>query len=630
MNHLRPGFRSGGRHAFPRLACIVAAAAFSAMSGCMTGDDLAGTTDETNTARIVGPGGSSAPGAVVQVYRIGDTTRVPVLTAIADEQGRYSLQGIPPGEYNLIANSGDLALYLDTVPLRPGISRSDTLGQPGAYRGRVELQPGHNPRTVTVQALGTNLWSNVDSAGNFSFPKIPGGEYTLRLVTTLPDYTPTFSSVRALDDSAVVESAPIELIYTGKPIVRGLLATYDTVAGVVRLQWRRDPNMMDYVIYRDAYGAAEMSTTPFATVSDTSWSDLVFKVGGGWDQRMQSPVDEPAAALSGHLDMLYRVCGRTLEADGRCAALVARAPVPYEARRSGMRWTKMAQTGPEPGVSTGSSVSASHENVLAALGDALWFFRAVDRADGTRRISAWKFTQAAGWSKVSDSLPIGGFYQNQAPQVWNDTLWALCAENDTLRLVASEDGQVWVSVALPRTYLVSAMWRVTPMLYPTASGLGLGFHHGDFTPTPFAGGIRTRSGDWDRTDSMSLNSYDFPSAPSYGNIQIEPSGVYDFRWNIMNGSRFWRRASNPDVPSLPFPVRAGRDQVVELDGLLYAPDESVPAIGQLYATSVEALGKWWYVAFPADRAAALAAWNGNLAALAEDGSLWLGEPADTP
>jgi len=251
-----------------------------------------GTASETDTAMIYNPDNTPAVGAVVRFFVATDSTRTIAYQTTTDARGRYSTKALAKGTYNLFAYSArgtskvlaindsliayqdSILVLADTVLVRP-----DTLEKPGSITGIVGLQPNHDPRTATVQVLGTDLYSNVDINGRFTLAPVAKGSYNLRLVTTLADYTPTYVTIQTAGQKKDTLGDTLWLLYTGIPVVTGLTATYDTVNGVVHLSWNKASyrDFQDYLIFRDGYDSIVLSANPIAARSDTFFADSVYK-----------------------------------------------------------------------------------------------------------------------------------------------------------------------------------------------------------------------------------------------------------------------------------------------------------------------------------------------------------------
>ncbi len=262
---------------------------------CVKTPQQAGTMSETDTAMIYNPDYTPAVGAVVRFFVATDSTRTIAYQSTTDASGHYSVSGLTKGTYNLLAYSAtglakvtdnmlaasasliayqdSIFVFTDTIIIRP-----DTLEKPGSITGIIGLQPNHDPRTATVQVLGTDIYSNVDQNGRFTLSPVAKGNYNLRLVTTLPDYTPTYVTISTQGQKKDTLADTLWLTYTGIPVVTGLTASYDSVSGQVHLSWNKAAyrDFQNYLIYRDAFDSINLSTNPIGACTDTFFVDTVF------------------------------------------------------------------------------------------------------------------------------------------------------------------------------------------------------------------------------------------------------------------------------------------------------------------------------------------------------------------
>ena len=251
------------------------------------------------SARIYLADGSPAAGATVRVYPVDQkpTGAVPKATASqgpifftkTDAKGRYSIDSLPRGEYNILSEKdGDVA-YQDSVFIsgNSGKVALDTLHDAGSLTGHIVLQSHHDPLSVTVELLGTNVFANVDDSGRFTLAGLAGGSYRARAVTTYAEYTPTFANVKATSGRADTLPAPIVLTYTGIPVVGPIAASYDTLRGGVRLVWKPVGyrNFRDYVVYESPENPP-FSITMIGETRDTALTYLAGEGMGGIDPRL--------------------------------------------------------------------------------------------------------------------------------------------------------------------------------------------------------------------------------------------------------------------------------------------------------------------------------------------------------
>ena len=231
--------------------------------------------------------GKAAAGATVKVISVryvpngiqltvADDTTI-VRTVKADSLGRYFLDSLPPGEYNILGELDGEYSYQDSVAVGEKTKSipPDTLDDPGSLIASVALEPNHDPKTVFVQVLGTNRYTSADTSGKFTLASMAGGEYSVRIMTTLPNYTPQFRSLTIRSGRIDTLQDPIRLGYTGIPVVRGLTARFDTATGSAKLAWQPAQYgfLKEYLIYRNEASSLALPTLPIARVTDTFFTD---------------------------------------------------------------------------------------------------------------------------------------------------------------------------------------------------------------------------------------------------------------------------------------------------------------------------------------------------------------------
>jgi hypothetical protein len=247
---------------------------------------VVGTSSETATGvRLYLPSGAPAANARVQVFAVGDTGNLPVAQAFTDAKGVLAFDAPAKGRYNLvIRHPGGTSLLEDSL-VSNGTSMpawSDTLRAAGGVKGRVRVQPKDSPRIAWVHLLGSGIYANVDDSGGFAFGDVAPGRYTIEAVARDSTYTPTFRSARIWSDSTL-DLGTIDLVYTGLPLVTGLAASYDTMAGTVTLHWNRstDARVAAYAVYdgdvNSPYQAETVRTTNDTVLAircfASSWTD---------------------------------------------------------------------------------------------------------------------------------------------------------------------------------------------------------------------------------------------------------------------------------------------------------------------------------------------------------------------
>ena len=246
---------------------------------------IAGTTDETlggnKTAAIYYANGAPAPGVTVKAFDVNDTSRVPAAQAITDNTGHYALGQIAKGTYNIWAEQDTLVAVQDSVYISPTTNtiHQDTLQASGSLTAIIGMQPNDDPRSAYVQMTGSDRFSrNINANGSFTINGLATGSYSLRISTTLPNYTPTFFTVSAVSGKSDTLKDTLQLVYTGIPLVTGLSAVYDTANGTVHLTWNSTQfrDFQDYLIFRDPCDSIQPSTVPIKKLTDTVFTDTIF------------------------------------------------------------------------------------------------------------------------------------------------------------------------------------------------------------------------------------------------------------------------------------------------------------------------------------------------------------------
>jgi hypothetical protein len=181
-----------------------------------------------------------AGNVTVKIFK--DTATIPALQTQTTGNGSYKFGALEPGSYNVWAESSDsIVAYKDSikVPEKVQVTADLTLAKGGSVTAVVGMQPGHNPASVTVNALGTEKYANVSDSGWFTIKGLAAGEYTLKLVSTIAGYTPTYETI--IIQSAVADTLKdtIFMVFTDIPTVKGLKTVYDPFTGVVTVSWNK-------------------------------------------------------------------------------------------------------------------------------------------------------------------------------------------------------------------------------------------------------------------------------------------------------------------------------------------------------------------------------------------------------
>jgi hypothetical protein len=262
---------------------IVVTVILSDMHCAGTGDEVV-TGTRTSASIYEQDGKTPAAGAVVKIFKSDAVNGRPVLEQKTGENGAYSFAELPPGRYNIWAQRDSQACFQNDIiisttdPLIP----DDTLDCVSSITGTVSVEPQHDPRSVTIRAVGLDkIITNTGSDGRFTLTGMAKGTYSLLLESTIEGYTPTVIKIDVRSCSNDTLTDTLRCVFTGIPVVHGLHTSFDTASGIVRLAWQQSNyrSLQNYVIFRDKFDTATYSTTPLASITDTVFSDTIFNVG---------------------------------------------------------------------------------------------------------------------------------------------------------------------------------------------------------------------------------------------------------------------------------------------------------------------------------------------------------------
>jgi hypothetical protein len=252
---------------------------------------LAGNGTQTGNpvaSMLYNPGGSPAKNAKVIFYPVNYNPRTGGLgkTASAgsvdstttDNNGNYDIT-LDTGTYNVLANGDSGLAFQDSITVIKGDTikpPADTLRPAGTIQGIVQMQPGDDARTVFILFMGTHTFTMpTDSIGNFTSDDMAAGHYSVRIITTTPNYKVLDTNLSVIAGTANVLTQSIVLQYTGIPIPEGLKINYDTLKQIVNLLWNKPANgrkVQSYTVYRKRSDSASFVSIK-AGVTDTVYSD---------------------------------------------------------------------------------------------------------------------------------------------------------------------------------------------------------------------------------------------------------------------------------------------------------------------------------------------------------------------
>jgi hypothetical protein len=417
------------------LAILVATA-------CLSGCERAPTSGTEIPNELVGrevvSGKGPAADAEIRLIPVGympggpnDANTQLTFRTRTDADGRFALSGVRPGQYNILAMKDGLKSIRDSVPITEiGIDLgTDTLKLPGTLIGTVSLQANHNPRTATVQVLGTNLFVNVDQGGGFSLRDLAPGQYRLRVETSMDGYTVLYVPVE-VRSGRIDTLPPLVPFYALVPVVTGLRAE-SSPDGCIRLSWDATPypNSDGYLVYRDSAGSILPSTVPIARVQRPRFVDTLYS----WTPKPGQFSFEDSAIR----EYAYRV--RLLDAGGQIG--------PSNGSASAFAYSpeKVTVSGKWHLATDSAAFGARGNPAVAEFDGRLWIIGGV-RADGNFYHDVWSSADGIAWERELDSLPIAydGVYR---AAVLDTTLWILVMENGAAGQIpicySSSDGRHW-------------------------------------------------------------------------------------------------------------------------------------------------------------------------------------------
>jgi len=624
------------------LKALLPAAAL--LAGCDSGDNIAGTSSETHTISLVNrPDGTAAAGARVRLYAFANDTQM-VRQAYVDGNGQVPLSGLKSGYYSMLVQdpmTGKAAfvdsLYSDgdTIYMRP-----DTVRATGTVTGKVRVQAMHSPSIAWIHLLRAGIYANADSAtGAFTLTGVPGGTFNLVARTAYQEYTPTFRSVKVKGDS-VTDLGTIDLVYSGLPLVTGIKAVYDSIAGVVHLSWNAADSIRrsDYFVMRSEGVDAAPTTWNGTATKSTQFNDTVFGAMG----------TTPSRYDSAERDLNWWVAVRDSNyATGPVWSRVSlHVKSPALARRWDVRWDA-----PEalPYSATNLSVLDSLEGQLAGLfsewvpdtgtsyrrvfhlsrrqGAGNWSTRTFDARgglDGDPVFWGGKLWMVRGAS-VRDTLKFYGF--DGTPDSWKTPSW------DSVRILSTVDGVQWDSVTVATGQDSLTAFRLRPS-HGALRLVGL-YSHYQMATSVTVSEARSR---WASADGhvwtpemgrdLALDGGD----PSWIGWSSSAAMTTSFcgptrDWIWMEGAkRSWLiQGLSSDTTLAVYASASGQLSLSDRGDLLALRTDA-----GVYLAEPATVASWQKIGVPEKYLRGLMLWNGRLAVVGEDGGLYLGTVAKNP
>ncbi len=237
------------------------------------------------------PGGSAiiydedgmgpAAGAIVKIYETGSAANDPVSVRMTDANGGFSIEDLPTGIYNIQAEKDSFLSFQDSVIVATTMTtlKNDTLKCPASLAGTVLIKPDHDPRTVSLHLVGTGRSFVVtDINGDFLMTGLAGGNYTVRISSSIPEYVQVDRAVTVAACSRNSLSDTIRLRSLGVPVVSGIQVFEDTATGTIRLLWEKTSHrdMLDYLLYREKCESKDFIHDPLRVTRDTFFIDSIY------------------------------------------------------------------------------------------------------------------------------------------------------------------------------------------------------------------------------------------------------------------------------------------------------------------------------------------------------------------
>jgi hypothetical protein len=269
--------------------CAAFIAVFLSVQCSKSPTQVSGTGSGTGNALVSGRlydinNGSPAVGARVHFIRAGydpfhnTLSKAFVVTdsTVTDSNGVYKTNNLDTGTFNVygVGANGNLSL-VDSLKVTGDtqVVKTDTLKGPASITGHIKLQPGDEPDKIIAIAMGSNTFSLISTAAQFSFANLAEGHYAVKFFSTLDNYSnyDTTFTITAGANINMLDSVVMPLTI---PIPTGFVLKYDTLKQIVTLSWNRmsPAKVKGYKVYRQRVGGADSLMTPVA-ITDTVYVD---------------------------------------------------------------------------------------------------------------------------------------------------------------------------------------------------------------------------------------------------------------------------------------------------------------------------------------------------------------------
>ncbi len=235
---------------FPALPALLAIpGALSLLAGCL--GPLAGGGSEATNGNIVAGRLEYADGSPARQARVWlrpaeylkDTSETgvpePAPDAITGQDGRFTLDSLPAGDFLLEARDGDGKGVIRYVSVGEAGKTAaqlppDTLRPLGTLEGRLQ-RLGNVPQRAYARLYGLDRVATADSTGAFAFGDLPAGQYRIQGVSSLPGHGFQIPAPVLIHPDAATRLQALPLIrsadedYSAWPFSRQLLLATDSI-----------------------------------------------------------------------------------------------------------------------------------------------------------------------------------------------------------------------------------------------------------------------------------------------------------------------------------------------------------------------------------------------------------------
>lgn len=200
-------------------------------------------------------------------------------TIYTDSIGRYAVNTLRDGVYNAFGEKDGELYFRSGIRIKNGIADQDTFRDTLRSAGSLCIFVKHryhgDSRFIMGIIPGTDRYLlPEDSTGTFALTNFARGTYQIRLLSTLPYYAATDTSVNIHAGINDTLYDTIYLEYGGIPQVTGFTASYDNRSNIVNLSWDRMDTLLvpGYNIYK-AEDGQNLELLTHSPVADTFYTD---------------------------------------------------------------------------------------------------------------------------------------------------------------------------------------------------------------------------------------------------------------------------------------------------------------------------------------------------------------------